>query len=445
MASDLLSIARSGAQTARVALDVTAQNIANASSEGYVRRSVSLQEVAAAGSRTMQTEATLAGVRLDRVVRNADLFRQAEVRRTGADAARSNAEVAGLENIEAAIEQAGVFPAIVEFEGSLQRLLSDPVDPALRTSVIENARTLARTFNVASGSLDTVRDGLHFEASSSVEQVNLLSNELARVNLRLARASDAAGDRNTLLDKRDSLLQQLSEHVDISAAIATDDTVQVRIGGSGGALLVSGGTAASLTMATAGDGTVSFTLDGSAVSPASGALAGQAQALDKLAGLRSDLDAVASSIMTTVNTALAAGVALDGSAGQALFTGSGASDIGLAFEDSALLATAPSGAGANSRDPANLVALRNALSSADPAAAMDAVLFDISSTVAGRKVTRDAIEAIATTARIALQAQAGVDLDQEAVNLVRYQQAFQASGRVMQVASDIFDTLLGIR
>jgi flagellar hook-associated protein 1 FlgK len=72
-------------------------------------------------------------------------------------------------------------------------------------------------------------------------------------------------------------------------------------------------------------------------------------------------------------------------------------------------------------------------------------VFDISSAVAGRSVTRDALDTIASTARISLQAQAGVDLDQEAVNLLRYQQAFQASGRVMQVASDIFDTILGIR
>ena len=49
MSSDLLSIARSGAMAARVALDVTAQNIANASSDGYVRRSVRLAELASSG------------------------------------------------------------------------------------------------------------------------------------------------------------------------------------------------------------------------------------------------------------------------------------------------------------------------------------------------------------------------------------------------------------
>ena len=64
---------------------------------------------------------------------------------------------------------------------------------------------------------------------------------------------------------------------------------------------------------------------------------------------------------------------------------------------------------------------------------------------AGRTITRDALTSIASSAKVALAAQAGVDLDNEAVNLVRYQQAFQASGRVMQVATDIFDTLLNIR
>ena len=58
---------------------------------------------------------------------------------------------------------------------------------------------------------------------------------------------------------------------------------------------------------------------------------------------------------------------------------------------------------------------------------------------------KKALDAIASSARIALDEQAGVDLDQEAANLVRFQQAFQASGKALQVASDIFDTLLGLK
>src|SRR5258707_15689250 len=114
MSSDLLSIASSGAKAARVALDVTAQNIANASTEGYVRRSVRLEELASTGGFGRTGDVSLSGVRLGGVVRGADVFRQAEVRRTGADAARGEAEVAGLENIQNAVEQSNVYPAIVK-------------------------------------------------------------------------------------------------------------------------------------------------------------------------------------------------------------------------------------------------------------------------------------------------------------------------------------------
>lgn len=445
MAADLLSIGKSGAKAARQALDVTAQNIANASSEGYVRRSVQLEEVSSAGGYNRIGDLSLSGVRLDRVVRNADLFRQAEVRRTGADAARATSEVAGLENIEAAIEQSGAYDAIVKFEGSLQQLASDPVDTSLRAAVVENARTMAETLNIASSSLDAVGEGLRFEASDGVDQVNVLSQELARVNLRIARAADASSDQSTLLDQRDSLLQKLSGYVDVSTTINANQTVEVRLGGAAGPQLVAGGTSGTVAMATAGDGTISFTLDGTPIAPTGGSLAGKALALTKVADIHTQLNTVASGMISTVNGALTSGVALDGSAGQALFTGTNAADIGIAFSDGRLLATAPAGAGANSRDVSNLTALRTALAANDPAGNMDALIFDISSTVAGRTVTRDALGSIATTAKIALAAQAGVDLDNEAVNLIRYQQAFQASGRVMQVASDIFDTLLGIR
>jgi flagellar basal body rod protein FlgC len=147
MASDLLSIGRSGVQAARIALDVTAQNISNASSDGYVRRSVRLAEVSSSGGIGTIGDVSLSGVRLDAVVRNADLFRQAEVRRTGADSARADAEVAGLENIQAAVEQSNVYNSMVGFESSLQQLVGDPTSTSLRANVLEDARTMVGTFS----------------------------------------------------------------------------------------------------------------------------------------------------------------------------------------------------------------------------------------------------------------------------------------------------------
>jgi flagellar hook-associated protein 1 len=447
VASDLLSIARSGVQAARIGLDLTAQNIANASSTGYVRRSASFSEVASTGGPYRIGDLSLSGVRLDGIVRNADAFRQAEVRRTGSDLARSSAEVSGLENIESAIEQSGVFDAIVGFESSLQQLGQNPTDTSLRASVIEKARTMTGTFQIASEELDAAADGLRFLASDGVTQVNRIAQELARTNTRLARASDASSDQTALLDQRDKLLEELSGYADIATDFSSDGQVSVMIGGSNGEELVSGNSAATMAMTTSPtDGTISYTVGGNALTLAGGSLAGQQLALTKGAQLESDLDSLAGDIVDAFNGAQTGGRDLDGEMGVAIFSGTSAATIALAVEDGRKIATAPASATtAGSRDASNLTAIRTALAGVNPSGTMDGILFDVSGTLAGRKVTQGALQTIADTATVALSAQSGVDLDQEAVNLVRFQQAFQASGKVMQVASDIFDTLLGIR
>lgn len=445
MASDLFTIGSSGVRAARAALDITAQNIANAGTEGYVRRSVQLSELATAGGWQRIGDLSLSGVRVDGIARNADPFRQTEVRRTGSDAARAQAELSGLQNAEAALENAGLFPAMTAFEAALQRLATDPIDPSLRAAALEDGRTLARTFGLAAQGLDEAASSLRFEAADGVNQVNIAATELARVNLQLARSQPGTSDHVALLDRRDSLLSALAKQTDLSVTIGADQQVAVRLGGAGGPQLVGGGTATPFAMTTAGDGTVSFTLGAAPVTLAGGALAGKGQALTALRDTRASLDGIADSLIGAANAAQTGGVALDGTPGQPLFSGSGAAGIALALTAGSQIATAPAGAGAGSRDPANLDALRDALASADISGRIGGLLFSASSAVAGRRTTAEALDTIAASAKIALDSQSGVDLDQEAVNLVRYQQAFQASGKAIQVASTIFDTLLSLK
>lgn len=445
MASDLMSIASSGAKAARAALDVTAQNIANTSTEGYVRRSVQLSEIAPPTMYGQLGNISLSGVRLDRIERNADLFKMAEMRRTTSDISRANAQLSGLQNIEASLENAQIYPGMLEFEASLEALAADPTNLSLRAAALESARTLARSFNVASTALDAAGDAAHFDAAAQVDQVNVYANELARINLRLARAQNGSTDQSALLDQRDLMLQRISELADVSVTTGADYTVEVRLGSGGGIPLVQGGVAAQLTSTTAADGTLSFAVGGSAVTLAGGSLAGDGQALAALRDYRAQLDTIAGNLVTAVNAIQTGGAALDGTAGQPFFSGTTAANIAVALTAPAQIATAPAGAPAGSRDPSNLTAMRNLLSNNGPADAMNALLFDVSGSVSGLTITREALDAIATSAKIAVQSQSGVDLDHEAVNLIRFQQAFQASGRAMQVAADIFDTIIGIR
>ena len=444
MASDLLSIGASGARAARAALEVTANNIANASSDGYVRRSVRIEEVSGGSIAGRGGDVSVSGSRIAQVRRNADAFRQAELRRTNADLQRANVELGGLQNIEAAVEQSGLFDSIVEFEAALQQLAGDPTDSARRAAVLGQAETLASKFNITASSLASAGEGLRFDANADVDNLNTYAAELSRVNLRLARAGAGSNDQAALLDQRDSLLERMSGFANVNSSFAPDGTVTVALGASPGTAFVSGGTAATLTSSTNADGTLAFAIDGAPFNPGSGSLTGASLALSDLAAVATRLDGIASSIATAINTAQANGVALDGTAGQPIFSGTTAATLRVAMASGAGLATAPAGSPAGSRDQQNLAEMRQALSAANPAEGLNSILFDISSKVAGRTVTQSALETIASSARIALEEQSGVDLDNEAANLIRYQQAFQASGKAMQVASDIFDTLLGI-
>lgn len=445
MSSDLIGIAASGAAAARAALDVSAQNIANASTAGYVHRSIDLSEVAGTRTSSTQSDVSLAGVRIAGITRNADVYLQGNARRTSSDTARAQTELTGDTHIEGSVENSGIYNALTGLESALQQLGPDPTNTSLRSAVIAHAQTLSSGFQIATQELASTKQGLQFDANASVAQVNDIATQLAQTNARLTAVGQGTSDQTALADQRDQLLGKLSQFGDITTTFAANGTVQVQLGTSSGPNLVSGVTAGTLTANTNTDGTLAYAVGTQVVAFSGGSLAGGNLALAKLDTVSRNLDTIAGSIATTVNTAQANGVALDGTAGQPLFTGTSAATFGVAAVTGSAIATAPAGAGANSRNTANLTALQTALNAADPSGKTNALLFDVSATVASNTTTRDALLTISNNAKTALAAQSGVNLDDEAVNLVRYQQAFEASGKIIQVAQTLFDALLAIK
>lgn len=442
MSSDLMTIARSGASAARRALEVTSQNIANVGTEGYVRRTATLSEVAGSGTMYYGGDVSLHGVRLSGIVRNADAFRTSEVRRTTADFARANAEIGALTNVQTALEQSDVSGAIASFEASLKGLKADPTNPALRAVVMENARSIADALNTSAASLDAARAGLHADAADGVSQLNQLSSDLSKLNTRLLRTPDGTSDQAALLDQRDRILQSMSEIAGVGVAIGPHQTATVTLGGVS---IVDANGPTAVGVGTAPDGSFAFDVGGAGVSITAGSLAGTSLGLNTLNDARARLDTIATSVISAVNGAQASGVALDGTPGQPLMGGTGAANIAMLTMDGAALATAPAGAPANSRDVGNLDTLINAVDGSNASKNFDGLLSEVSSAIAGRSITRDALGAIADSATAVFASQAGVSLDDEAANLMRFQQAFQASGRVMQTANDLFDSILSIR
>lgn len=446
MSANLLQIGKSGTMAARAALELTAQNIANAGNADYARRSLTLSDVTPTGAAAYTQGATAGGgVRIERVQRSGDAMLFAQARRSGGDLARASAELEGLRGAEQAVEQAGIYPALVEFEASLGALRADPLSPSLRAAVLERGRVLADSLRLADSSLAGAMESTRFAVQAGTAGLNTDVAELARVNEALFRTREGTSGHAALLDRRDALLSRMGETAGITVEEGQRGVVNVRLGDGTGPYLLNGTTSSSLAASAQPDGTMAFTLAGTPVALGSGRLAGQAQALAAISDTRGDLDDLAVQLMNAVNAAQAAGVTPEGTPGQPMFGGTGAGNLAVILPDGSGIATAPAGAGVQSRSTANLDALRSALANGGPTAAADQLLSSLSQAVAGRTVSRDVLATVAESASAALSRETSVDLDAEAANLLRFQQAFQASGRVIQTAAELFDTILGIR
>jgi len=447
MPSAIFTIGRSGLSASRMSLELTAQNIANAANPDYSRRSLTQSELVMTGNIGISASAdSLGGIRPGAVVRAESALVQRQARDTSSALAAAEAEFFALREAESALETSALFTGLVEFEAALTRLEGNSVEPALRLSALESARAMAGNFRIADGTLANARSLVQDEAAAEVLEVNELAAELAKVNRDLVAAREGTAGRAALLDARDKALRGLAEQFAIATVINPDGTADVTIDGVPPVALVSGGTAGSVAVTNAADGTLAFTLDGAAFAPGGGAMAGRAAALVEMAGLQTEIDGLAASVIAIANGAQAAGSDLDGNPGQPLFSGTGAGDIDIALASADGLATAPGGAPAGSRDTGNLAALLAALGSeTGPAAGADALLLGLSSRVSALDTRREGLSVVAASAEAELLRETGVDLDTEAANLVRLQQAFEANSRVIQVATELFDTLLGLR
>ncbi|WP_298307525.1 flagellar basal body rod C-terminal domain-containing protein [uncultured Erythrobacter sp.] len=451
MPIDLISIGQSGARAARASIELTAQNIANAANPDYVRRSLQLEEFVASAVIDFTSSDALSGVRVGGIVRPGSALLQTRARDSAADVARADQDIAALRDAELALERSGLFRGLVDFEASLTLLESDPTDPALRTGAVETARQLAVSFQSAQTGLANAQELTQSGVSVGVEELNGAATELARINLELVKVEPGSAAQANLFDARDAALRDISSEFSLSAEFDDRGRATVRLlsnpapAGEIGPALVDGTSANALTSTIAADGTASFDLDGLTFTPVSGAMAGRVSALNDLRGRADTLDAIALSTINRANDAQANGAALDGSPGQPLFSGTNASDIALALTDGDQLALAPLGSPPGSRDTTNLQTLVAAIGADDgPIAATDDLLLSLSSRISGLETTREGLSIIAGSAAADLLRETGVDLDQEAAALIRLQQAFEANSRVIQVANDIFDTILGL-
>lgn len=323
--SDLLAIAQSGVRTYSRALETVADNVANASTPGHVRRTSTLAPAVLGGlpAPLEMDPRPGSGVKLVGVERAIDLLRVDTLRRADADVSALDASNRWLTAVEATLSGPNALDApLSDVFASLSDLASDPTSLAVRSTFLAGADALADRFNASAAELEKLDANLHVEAQVEAETLTDLAQGLAGINAQLRRAPAGSGASVTLQDERDRVLAKIATIVGVEVQIDERGQAHVRIPDAGGPLLVSGTTAASARMVATGAGFELRIGPKGADEPAtqvSGILAGLSVSQTYLTQAREHLDALATRVAEDFNAAHRQGVDLNGADGGALF------------------------------------------------------------------------------------------------------------------------------
>lgn len=324
----MLKIGISGLLATQRALATTANNIANASTEGFNRQRVNFtsRPPEFLGGNFLGT-----GVQIGSIERLFDRFLSGEVRNglSGEGRLQTFSALAGRVGNIVGGPSSGLSPALQSFFSSLEGLANDPSSTAVRQVVLSEAQTLSRRFNSLDAQLQSIEREVGGRVRATVQEINGLADAIAQLNNQIASAQAAAGGvglANGLLDQRDQLITQLSSKIDIATVDRGDGVVNVFVGS--GQNLVLGAQASSLSVGGGlfGPQTEEIRIGNT---PITGQLGG-----GELGGLlefrrevlepaRSELGLMAVAVASEFNRISRAGMDLNGSLGTDLFSVAG--------------------------------------------------------------------------------------------------------------------------
>ncbi|HOT51312.1 MAG TPA: flagellar hook-associated protein FlgK, partial [Candidatus Hydrogenedentes bacterium] len=316
-----LDIARSGLQVAQVQMDVAGHNVANVNKEGYSRQRVDLVSPTPV---TQSYGAIGRGVQVKLIERLRETFLDTVYRNEAGNLGASNIRAPYFDRIQDLFNEPGdqgFGSNITAFFDSLNDFANNVEEVAVRMSVVNQAETLAASFNQLARQIYALRTNANEEVVNTVPDINSLARQIAALNVTI-RNSEAAGVKaNDLRDERDLLLDRLAGTVNIQFRERDNGQIDVLIGGES---FIDGDKFRALE-AVRDPGidslrqdlvTVRFADNGQAVNVQGGLLYGALLVRDTdLAVLTNRVDTLAATIIREINKIHAAGNGLDNLSG----------------------------------------------------------------------------------------------------------------------------------
>jgi flagellar hook-associated protein 1 FlgK len=468
----ILNIGSESLHATRQGVDTAGHNIANAQVEGYSRQRVNIAQ-----REPLQKNNILIGngVYVGNVSRSHDKFVENQINKAHQNLGYSNARSESLKALEMVYSpelNASVADEMTKFFNSLEDLSNFPEDFTVRTSVVESGKDIASAFRRVDEELNINRSGLNERVAELCSDVTQKCEEIASLNLKIQglEVGSQGQQANDLRDQRDRLLRDITEKVEIK--YYEDQHGMLLVRGPNQVTLVEGGHSAKLGVQRShenngmydvtitdwennGTRVVTDKMDG-------GSLQALIQVRDRdIPDLRGKNNYMAREFAGNFNQIHRNGFGVKDYAektGRDFFAISGDADLSASsiwVDDSILQSNDAISAASSPMAPGDninvngLLSLKNAKLFGDDLVNLNEFYANYAGAL-GLDVVRashikDANSIVVDDLTARREAVAGVSLDEEATNMLKWQANFTASSKVITTADEMLETVLSLK
>ncbi len=447
----LFEISRKSLATYQRALSVTSNNIANAQNENYSRQKTNLQAETPEYINGFEIGNGVSITDVNRV-RNEILDRQ--IRKYNEYRENTNSRNTTLSSVESLFTEPsdlGLSNLIESFFNTWEELSMDPSSIPLRNDVINSAEQMSNKIYSIYEGLSTIRTDLNSEAEDNVETLNRYLTELHEVNKQIYQAYISETSANTLLDKRDELLKEISSLVNVNTTINTDNTVSLSIGG---VHVVDKTTLTELSVEETASGNytkLSIIANGdTTLSVRGGKLYGIIDNFNNVIPDYMDkIDTLANSIMQKVNSIHSTMFTIDSApeTGINFFSDYSAGSLKINFDilqDPRKIAVSSDGSEGNNEGALAIADLADSdsINGQTFLEAYSDLVNQISNAKSLNEQQTSTFDLVLQQLNSQFNEESGVSVDEEMVNVLTYQRSYDAAAKLIKVADEILQTLL---
>jgi flagellar hook-associated protein 1 FlgK len=440
-----LYTALSGLNAEQGALAVTTNNVANVNTPGYSRQ----QAVLVTNEPVEQDPLTLGtGVTLQDIESIRDPILESQIQQQTQSQGQYSTLSSALQQTQVnfTTSTGDIGTAISNFFDSVNQLSANPNDLSVRQGVLTAAGNLATSFNTAANNLTQQQSSLDLSAVQQVVQINQLTQQIAQLNGQVSNLQNVGESAGSFVDQRQQAIDQLSSLVDVTVIPTDGNTLTLTT--ANGAPLVSGQQSYQLQTQNNSSGLHDIYSQGNDITGeiTSGQLGGTLQARDQeIPQIQTQLDTLAAGIANNVNTVQAGGFDLNDVKGTNLFTAPALSGVGaaanlsVAITDPSLIAASSDGSVGSNGNAEALYALNSqtVIAGQTPTDYYSGIVFNVGNSTSNAAAEQSASALVLQQLNDQRSSISGVSLDEEAANMVQYQDAYSASAQVITTINDM--------